>query len=92
MKVWSTLALFVGFSTAASVLTTDRPYKISESSASVPEGAPADYHTDTISLTEEKSTNALSNVSKGQLQRRDALRKTRDPITAQDFYECATTV
>ncbi|KAH8161897.1 hypothetical protein CIB48_g6360 [Xylaria polymorpha] len=91
MKVWSTLALFVGFSTAASVLTTDRPYKISESSASVPEGAPADYHTDTISLTEEKSTNALSNVSKGQLQRRDALRKTRDPITAQDFYECATT-
>ncbi|KAI0445647.1 hypothetical protein F4803DRAFT_506826 [Xylaria telfairii] len=37
---------------------------------------------------EEKSTIVLS---KGQLQRRDAVRKPRDPITAQDFYECATT-
>ncbi|RYC65305.1 hypothetical protein CHU98_g938 [Xylaria longipes] len=91
MKVSSTLALFVGLSTAASILTADRPYKVDESAVSVPEGAPADYQTATSSLTEEQSTKALINVPKRQLQRRDALRKPRDPITAQDFFECATT-
>ncbi|KAI0456037.1 hypothetical protein F5B21DRAFT_169464 [Xylaria acuta] len=86
MKVWSTLALFVGLSTAASILTADRPFKVGESSASVPDGAPEGYHTSTSSLTEEKSIKP-----KAQLQRRDAMRKPRDPITAQDFFECATT-
>ncbi|KAI0485832.1 hypothetical protein F4859DRAFT_397382 [Xylaria cf. heliscus] len=87
MKVWSTLALFVALSKAASVVTADRPFKVDESSVSVPEGAPADYHTASISLTEGLTTK----VVKGKLLRRDALRKPRDPITAQDFYECATT-
>ncbi|KAI0406267.1 hypothetical protein F4802DRAFT_596291 [Xylaria palmicola] len=86
MKVWSTLALFAGLSAATSVLTSGRPFKLEESApASIPEGAPADYQTDTATLTAEQSTQASEKI-----QRREAMRKARGPITANDFFECST--
>ncbi|KAI0202520.1 hypothetical protein F4808DRAFT_64795 [Astrocystis sublimbata] len=89
MRVLSSLVVFVGLSTATSILTADRPFKVDETAASIPEGAPADYQTDIINLTKSESSKAVVHLSKGQSQRRNALR-TRDPITAQDFFECAT--
>ncbi|KAI0966036.1 hypothetical protein F4678DRAFT_310119 [Xylaria arbuscula] len=105
MKVWSTLALFSGLSTAASILNLDsvhavleqrqlrRPYTSGESSpsaaVSVPEDAPEDYLTVIGSLAENRSANELTSTE--QSQRRDALRKPRGAVAANDFYECATT-
>jgi hypothetical protein len=96
MKVLSTLALFVSLSTAASILTSDsvdavlerrevhQPYafgaSLESAPASVPENAPADYHTATTTLAEQ------------QVQRRESLRKPRGTIATRDFYECATSV
>ncbi|GAP90140.2 hypothetical protein SAMD00023353_0204060 [Rosellinia necatrix] len=85
MKVYSALALFAGLSTAASILAgreVSRPYSIL-ASVSVPDDAPADYHATTASLTTE--------VRSASVQRRESLKKARGPITANDFYECATT-
>lgn len=109
MKVCSTLALFVGLSTAASILTphsavavledrkVSRPHEHEGSStlasASVPENAPADYHTATTTLmTREELTKLSIDGDHSLVQRRDASKKARGPITALDFYECATTV
>ncbi len=102
MKVWSTLALFASLAAAASIPLPDsvdavlerrqvrQPYKYGGTSTSaavpVPEDAPADYHTAIGNLTENHSTSIQ------QLQRRDNSRKPRDPVSANDFYECATTV
>ncbi|KAI0914582.1 hypothetical protein F4824DRAFT_515154 [Ustulina deusta] len=101
MKVWSTLALFASLAAAASIPLPDsvdavlerrqvrQPYKYGGTSTSaavpVPEDAPADYHTAIGNLTENHSTSIQ------QLQRRDNSRKPRDPVSANDFYECATT-
>ncbi|KAJ2989712.1 hypothetical protein NUW58_g3328 [Xylaria curta] len=88
MKAWSTLALFVGLS-AAAVVTPDQPYKVADSApttaaALVPEGAPADYHTDSVVLTDQQTVKALIE------SRRDASRKARGTLVARDFYECST--
>ncbi|TGJ85343.1 hypothetical protein E0Z10_g3384 [Xylaria hypoxylon] len=99
MKVWSTLALLTGLSTAASILTPDsvkavlerrevrRPYNFGDSGvtpALVPEDAPADYHTAVGSLTENQS------ASTQKLKLREISRKARDTMAANDFFECAT--
>lgn len=103
------MALFVGFSTAASILTphsvvavlenreVSRPHEHDGSStlasASIPENAPADYHTATTTLvTREELTKLSVDGDHSLVQRRGASKKTRGPITALDFYECATTV
>ncbi|KAI0539197.1 hypothetical protein GGR58DRAFT_500459 [Xylaria digitata] len=75
MKVWSTLALLTGLSTAASIPTSDsvdavlerhqahRPYNFDANSKTAPilapEDAPADYHTTVGSLTENHSARGL---------------------------------
>ncbi|GAW15329.1 hypothetical protein ANO14919_047380 [Xylariales sp. No.14919] len=107
MKVWSTLALLTGVSTAASILTPDSVDGVHAHSGSsdivpvlVPEDAPADYHTAVGSLTESHSTGELAKVPNAmidrstpvqQLRRREASRKPRGDVSANDFYECATT-
>ncbi|KAI0518514.1 hypothetical protein F5B22DRAFT_644818 [Xylaria bambusicola] len=95
MKLWSTLALFAGLSTAASILIPEsvdadqvhEPHVVDESSAIttviVPQDAPADYHIDSVSLNE--SHDALQ-----KLKRRGASNEPRDTIARRDFFECAT--
>ncbi|KAI0107025.1 hypothetical protein GGR51DRAFT_559713 [Nemania sp. FL0031] len=105
MKAWSTLALFVSLSTAATILTPDsvevrQPYEfggsLESAPAPVPEDAPAEYGTATATLSEQHTTRALIEVPNElankvqQVQRREISKKPRGPITAQDFYECAT--
>ncbi|KAI1428434.1 hypothetical protein F5Y12DRAFT_731734 [Xylaria sp. FL1777] len=101
MKVCSTLALFTGLCTAASIPVPDSvdavveqrqvrlPYEYGGSSTttvvSVPEDAPADYHT-AIGSPEE-----AHNAPVQQVQSRDTTMNPRGPITANDFFECATT-
>ncbi|KAJ8124753.1 hypothetical protein O1611_g8887 [Lasiodiplodia mahajangana] len=102
MKTWSTLALLVSLSTAASILTPDsvevrQPYvfggSLKSGSAPVPEDAPAEYYTAPATLPEEHTTRALIEVPDDlankvqQVQRREISKKPRGPITAQDFYE-----
>ncbi|KAF2966284.1 hypothetical protein GQX73_g7295 [Xylaria multiplex] len=75
MKVWSTLALLTGLSTAASIPSSDsvdtvverrqahRPYNFDGSSKTAPvlapEDAPADFHTTVGALTENHSARGL---------------------------------
>ncbi|KAK5636482.1 hypothetical protein RRF57_012194 [Xylaria bambusicola] len=96
MKVWSTLALFVGLSTTASILISEsvdtnqvhQPHVVDESSTIttvlVPQDAPADYQTDSVTLSE--SYEALQ-----KLKRRGTSNEPRGTIARRDFFECATT-
>jgi len=85
MKVWNTLALFVGLSSAVAI----------------PEPAPSSFQTSTGHPTEMHDFDALTKVPhelvnrdeiNSVVQRREVLKQLRGVSAVNDFYECATSV